>query len=71
MFFDWIAAILELSGGWVVGNKNRWGFMLNLACGIMWVTYVIVSKSTYGLLLVVVPAMGINIRNFIKWGKKK
>jgi hypothetical protein len=70
MYLDWIAGILELLGKWVTGNKNRWGHAINFVCCVMWVVYVFASDSTYGLLLVVVPAMAINIRNFIKWTRE-
>ena len=66
---DWIAAIFELCGDWVVGNKRRLGFVLKFICGLCWITYVITSKSAYGLLLVVIPALAINVRNFIRWSK--
>jgi len=64
---DWVAGILELIGLWKVGNKNRKGFLFNIACGLCWVSYVLTSGTTYGLLVIVIPALFINIRNFIKW----
>ena len=64
---DWVAGILELTGLWKIGSKDRRGFLFNIACGLCWITYVFTAKSTYGLLVVVVPAIIINIRNFIKW----
>ena len=67
---DFIAGFLELTGLWVVGNRNRFGFILNLLCGCTWIAYVIINKTTYGLLIVVVPALVINTRNFIKWTKE-
>ena len=64
---DWIASIFELFGLYIVGNKNRIGFVLIILAGISRITYVIISQSTYGLLLVVVPALIINSRNYLKW----
>jgi len=64
---DWIAGICELAGLWVVGNRNRIGFCLNIAGAWAWITYVLTSQSTYGLLLVVIPALLINLRNFKSW----
>ncbi len=69
MYLDWLASLLELLGIWVVGNKDRRGFLVFICCGLCWITYVLVSGSTYGLLLVVVPALFLNLGNFIKWGK--
>ncbi|MFA7219208.1 MAG: hypothetical protein WC119_01725 [Synergistaceae bacterium] len=66
---DWIAGAMELSGAWCVGNKWRIGFICNLLGCIMWV-YVAINTHIYGLLLVVIPAIIINIRNYKKWSIK-
>ncbi len=66
---DWIASILELTGLYVVGNKNKIGFTISMLGCISWIVYVFISKSTYGLLLAVIPAFFINFRNFLKWSK--
>ena len=67
--FDWIAAGFELSGNWIVGNKKKFGFLLLIICNVLWVV-VAIKMKVYGLLLVVVPAFGINVRNFLKWRKR-
>jgi len=64
--FDWLASTFELVGGWLVGDKKRVGFLLNSIGCTIWV-YVAIDKEVYGLLLVVIPAALINIRNFVKW----
>ena len=71
MGLDWIAAALELAGAWIVGNKNKWGFIVFIACGLCWIAYIIVNQSTYGLLLAIMPMQVINVRNFIKWSRDK
>ena len=70
MYLDWIAGILELIGLYLVGNKNRLGFLINLSCIFFWVLYVYVNRTTYGILPVVLTASVINIRNYIKWKKE-
>ena len=70
MILDWVAGIFELSGGWLIGSKNKIGFILNLLGCLLWI-YVAFSSKVYGLLIVVIPAIFVNIRNFIKWGKDK
>ena len=67
---DWIAGTLELIGLWKVGDKNRKGFLFNITCCICWISYVLMTGHAKGILIVVIPATFINIRNFIKWGKK-
>ena len=68
---DWAAGLLELCGIWIVGNKCKWGFVFNAICCITWIIYVLSTGQTYGLLLVVIPALIINIRNFIKWNREE
>lgn len=63
---DWIAGAFELSGSYLVGNKNRLGFALSAVGCLVWV-YIAIKTRLFGLLLVVVPAILINIRNLIKW----
>jgi len=66
---DWIAGITELTGNWLLGDKKRLGFILNLTCQVLW-TIVAIKTGIYGLLLVVIPGMAVNVRNYLKWGEK-
>ena len=66
---DWIAGILELSGDWTIGNKKKFGFILKFLCNLAWI-YVALTTKVYGLLIVVVPAVFVNIRNYTKWAKE-
>ena len=64
------AAIFELVGIWLVGNKNKIGFMSLIFCGILWVFVALNSSpKTIGLLVVVPIALIMNIRNYLKWKK--
>jgi len=65
-----IAGIVELLAKWMVGNKNRWGWLVHLLSGFLW-TYIALNnpKIAGGLLIIVVPSYFINVRNFIKWSK--
>jgi len=66
---QYIAAIFELTAKWMVGDKNRWGHVVHLISGVLW-TYVALTMPLYGMLIITVPAIVINIRNFIKWSRK-
>ena len=63
---DWIAGIFELCGDWLVGNKWKWGFLIKLIGAIAWL-YVAVKNQLWGLLLAIIPALFVNVRNFLKW----
>lgn len=65
---DIFAGIFELLGSWIVGNKNKYGFVCWMICGILWMI-VSFKSGIYGLLIVVVPSFFLNIRNFLKWSK--
>ncbi len=67
---DYVAGIFDISGVWVIGNKNKYGFLLTMLGNILWVA-VAFKTGVFGLLIVVVPAIFVNIRNFIKWSKRK
>ena len=65
---DWIAGIAELVGIYTIGCMKRGGFLFNIVGCLLWIT-VCIDKQIYGLLLVVIPSIIINSRNYIKWRK--
>jgi len=64
---DFIAGIFELIASAVIGKKHRVGFLIGLLSCIIW-SYVAVTQQVYGLLIVTIPAMGIGLWNYRKWG---
>ena len=71
MYLDYLAGALELIGIWVIGNKNKNGYIIFIACGICWMAYTIVTKSTFGLWMVIIPSIILNTRNYKKWKKEE
>lgn len=63
------AAIFELLGAWLLSVKNRIGWLSFIVSGICWVSYSLITHSTYGLLIVCPIALFININGFRNWGK--
>jgi nicotinamide riboside transporter PnuC len=63
---DFVAASLELLGLYLIGNKAKWGFLFAIAALSVWI-YVAVTRDTYGLILIAVPGIVMNTRNFFKW----
>lgn len=66
---DFIAGGFDLSAAYVIGNKNRYGFILSFIGNAAWI-YVAFKVPVYGLLLIVVPALLLNVRNFLKWRRR-
>ena len=72
MILDWIAAALELSGVWKVGNKKKIGFILACLCNLTWmIVALITTPKLFGLLALVIILFFLNIRNYIKWRKEE
>lgn len=63
---DFVAAGLELSGMYTVGNKKRTGFLLHIAGDIVWI-YIGITAGLYGLISIAGLALVLNVRNFVKW----
>ncbi len=67
--FDYIAGGFDLVAGHAIGNKRKYGFIFSFIGNSIWV-YVALDAKIYGLLLVVVPALVMNIRNYLKWRRE-
>lgn len=66
----WIAGLIELFAKYMVGCKDKWGFIIHIVSSILW-SYVALKTEIYGLLIVTIPAMGMNLWNFWKWHNAK
>ncbi len=63
---DWFAAITELIGCYLVGQKNSWAFLFLLICNVTWV-YVSYKRKLWGLFAMMWVFIALNIWNFWKW----
>ena len=66
---DWVAGLLELCGKWIVGHKHRYGWLFSTGSSVCWIVYVLMSRQAYGLLVICIPAVFINLWNFHKWSR--
>lgn len=68
MRLDFIAAFFELLGLFLIGKKKWHGFISNIIGCLIWIFVATDSKNEIqGLLLVVIPAIIINILNIKQW----
>ena len=67
MFLHWLAGIFTLLGVYVVGRKNKYGFILAIISNLLWIAYVLICGHTYGIMLECLPLLFVNTWNFIKW----
>lgn len=65
---SYIAACLNLTGIYLVGNKNRYCFLFFLVAGLLW-GIIAIKTGLYGLLLEAIPLAILNIIAYKKWGQ--
>jgi len=68
--FSYVLSIVSLISLWLIGNKNKYGFVVAILNQVLWVWYAVMLKQ-YGLLIGVVAYTIIHVRNLIKWSKDK
>ena len=66
---DFLAGILELIGSYLVGEKRKITFIFSFFGNLLWILYTLIYGHTYGLLIICVPAIILNVVNYIKWSK--
>ena len=65
---DWVAAVFEPIGIWLLANKDRRACYMFLICQVAW-TITALKNEVNGLLFVMAVAFVLNIRVWIKWSK--
>ena len=62
-----------MMGKWIVGNKNRWGFIIQICGSAGWIYVALYppERRVWGLLAVTVGCVCANVRNWRKWGKEE
>ena len=68
MSLDWIGAALIGLNAYMVGKKNKWGWLVSVA-GCLLFMYVGFKNHLYGMIALNTFIAIISIINFIKWHK--
>ena len=63
---DWLIFVSNVVAVWMMGNKNRYGFLIRVGVNILWIILGIVLNSV-PLVLAGIVFMGLNMRGFFKW----
>lgn len=59
-------SLVTLTGMWLAGNKNYWGWALGIANQGLWLAFIIVFEA-WGLLPLMFALLFIYSRNLIRW----
>lgn len=66
LYLDWIAAVFEIYGFWLIGNKKRGGFISCMICSILW-TGVALQAKLPGLFVIAIMCFVLHVRGYWKW----
>jgi nicotinamide riboside transporter PnuC len=62
-----ISGFLELVGLYLLGKRKAIGFLINLLGNIGWIYFCFVTQSAWGLVLVCMAALYLNIKGYLFW----
>ena len=66
---DWLGIFMSLVSVYMLGNKNKWGFIVFALSNVIWIYLGLIMMSSVGMAVGNFIFMVINIRGFIHWGK--
>ena len=66
----WILSFMGIGRKWLLGEKNRWGWVLGIATQLLWLVWM-GKAETWGFLPLFIVGMVMNVRNFRKWTKEE
>jgi hypothetical protein len=66
---DWIAAVLTFAAIWLLGNHNRWGFVLMIGGNGFWIATALLAGS-YGMIAANAGFIVLNIRGLWRWSRQ-
>ena len=68
---DWLAMSLSLLAVWMLGNKNKIGFLVFVAANALWVALGLTLIHSYGIVVGNLFFLVSNARGFANWWKEE
>ena len=69
-FLDWIAMAASFLAVYLLGQKNKLGFISFLFANISWVAVGVLAESA-GILIGNIGFFALNLRGFLKWNQSQ
>lgn len=66
---DWLATVCGLTGVYLIGSKNRYGFLIMMIASLSWMTVGFMIESL-ALIIGSVVFFGLHVRGWINWRKR-
>ena len=64
---DWLAMALSLYAAYLLGNKQKLGFIVFAVSNVFWILLGLVFMSSYGMAIGNFAFLLVNVRGFIHW----
>ena len=71
MIVSVIAGIVELLAAYIIGNKQKIGWLLEIVADIIWIYLGWIHKEIIGVWIICFPDLIISTRNYLKWEKEE
>jgi hypothetical protein len=69
-WWSWILTAVGVTGAYLAGQKNPWGWFLGLAIQPVWIVYALVTEQ-YGFVVSALAYGLMYAKNFIWWMREK
>ncbi|MGB7207554.1 MAG: nicotinamide mononucleotide transporter [Pyrinomonadaceae bacterium] len=66
---DWVATVAGLTGVYLIGNKNKFGFLIMMIASLSWMTVGFMIQSL-ALILGSGVFFSLHVRGWIKWRRE-
>ncbi len=66
---DWLATVAGLTGVYLLGNKNKYGFLVMMIASLSWMTVGFMIESA-ALIFGSVIFFSLHVRGWIKWKRE-
>ena len=63
---DWLATVAGLTGVYLIGSKNKYGFLVMMIASISWMTVGFMIQSL-ALILGSVVFFSLHVRGWVRW----
>ena len=71
MLLSILAGILELIASYILGSKNKIGWLITIIVDLIWIYIGFIYTPVMGVWIVCIPDLIISIRNYLLWKEEE
>ncbi|MEX1061905.1 MAG: hypothetical protein WEC39_02250 [Patescibacteria group bacterium] len=64
---DWVGMSLSIVGSYLLSSKNKWGWVVNIAACLVWVSFGILVIHSLAVVILNIFFVIISLRGFLNW----